>query len=107
MTPRPPISLEKRKERYLEAVRDKMAKLYAYGEAKPPARQQLWREITGFLKAGELLGNFTTEELQTIIDEEHITAFGITREERQLKQKLAAEDVEQDWDKYDVPPKMR
>ena len=97
MPPRPPISPEKSKERYLEAVRDKMVKLYAYGDAKPPARQQLWHEITGFLKAGELLGNFTTEELQAIIDEEHITAFGITREERQLKQKLAKTDDEQDY----------
>ena len=84
-----------------------MAKLYAYGEAKPPAREQLWHEITGFLKAGELLGGFTTEELQAIIDEEHIKASGITREERQLKQNLAPDDVEQDWDKYDVPPRMR
>ena len=107
MPPSPPISPEKRKERYLEAVRDKMAKLYAYGEAKPPAREQLWHEITGFLKAGELLGGFMTEELQAIIDEEHVTAFGITREERQLKQKLAKTDDEQDWDKYDVPPRMR
>ena len=107
MPPRPPISPEKRKERYLEAVRDKMAKLYAYGDAKPPARQQLWHEITGFLKAGELLGGFTTEELQAIIDEEHIKAFGITREQRQLKQKLAKTDDGQDWDKYDAPPKMR
>ena len=107
MPPRPPISLEKRKERYLEAVRDKMVKLYAYGEAKPATREQLWHEITGFLKAGELLGDFTTEELQAIIDEEHLTAFGITREERQLKQKLAPDDDEQDWDKCDVPPKMR
>ena len=84
-----------------------MTKLYAYGEAKPPAREQLWHEITGFLKAGELLGGFMTEELQAIIDEEHVTAFGITREERQLKQKLAKTDDEQDWDKYDVPPRMR
>ena len=84
-----------------------MAKLYAYGEAKPPTRQQLWHEITGFLEAGQLLGNVTTEELQAIIDEEHLTAFGITREERQLRQKLANEDDEQDWDRYDVPPKMR
>ena len=107
MPPRPPISLEKRKERYLEAVRDKMAKLYAYGEAKPPAREQLWHEVTGFLKAGELLGGFMTEELQAIIDEEHLKAFGSTREERQSKQKLSSKGDEQDWDKYDVPPKMR
>ena len=107
MPPRPPISPEKLKERYLEAVRDKMVKLYAYGEAKPPARQQLWHEITGFLEAGKVLSNITSEELQTIIDEEHIKAFGVTREERQLKQKLTTTDDEQDWDKYDVPPKMR
>jgi len=107
MPPRPPISPEKRKERYLEAVRDKMAKLYAYGEAKPPAREQLWHEITGFLEAGKVLSNVTTEELQAIIDEEHIKAFDITRKERQIKQKLATEDDEQDWGKYDVPPKMR
>ena len=107
MPPRPPISPEKRKERYLEAVRAKMVKLYAYGEAKPPAREQLWHEITGFLEAGKILSNVTTEELQVIIDEEHLKAFGITREERQLKQKLAKTDDEQDWDKYDVPPKMR
>ena len=55
MPPRPPISPEKRRERYLEAVRDKMAKLYAFGEAKPPAREQLWHEITGFLEAGEMI----------------------------------------------------
>jgi hypothetical protein len=55
MPPSPPISPEKRKERYLEAVRDKMAKLFAYGEAKPPAREQLWHEITGFLEAGEMI----------------------------------------------------
>lgn len=53
------------------------------------------------------MSNVTTEELQTIIDEEHLKAFGITREERQLKQKLAKKDDGQDWDKYDVPPKMR
>ena len=107
MPPRPPISPEKRKEHFLEAVRNKMAKLYAYGDAKPPAREQLWHEITGFLEAGKVLSNITSEELQTIIDEEHIKAFGITREERQLKQKLATTDDEQDWDKYDVPAKMR
>lgn len=107
MPPRPPITQEKLRERYLEAVRAKMAKLYAFGEAKPPAREQLWHEITGFFEAGQLLSNVTTEELQAIIDDEHLKAFGITREERQLKQKLATEDDEQNWDKYDVPPKMR
>jgi hypothetical protein len=55
----------KRRERYLEAVRAKMRKLYAYGDAKPPAREQLWHEITGFLEAGEMIkeerGSFCSE----------------------------------------------
>ena len=55
MSPRPLVSPEKRRERYLEAIRDKMVKLYAFGEAKPPAREQLWHEITGFLEAGEMI----------------------------------------------------
>ena len=84
-----------------------MANLYAYGDAKPSAREQLWQEITGFLEAGRALRNVTSEDLQANIDEEHITAFGIAREERRLKQKRAKTDVEQDWDQYDVPPKMR
>ena len=84
-----------------------MANLYAYGDAEPSAREQLWQEITGFLEAGKALSNLTSEDLQANIDEEHITAFGIAREERRLKQKRAKTDVEQDWDQYDVPPKMR
>ena len=55
MSPRPLVSPEKRRERYLEAIRDKMVKLYAFGEAKPPAREKLWHEITGFLEAGEMI----------------------------------------------------
>jgi hypothetical protein len=46
-----------------------MVKLSAFGEAKPPARQQLWQEITGFFVAGKLLSNVTSEALQAIIDD--------------------------------------
>ena len=77
------------------------------GFVEPPASQQLWHEITKFHEAGKVLSKVTTEELQAIIDDEHLKAFGITREQRQLKQKLAKTDDGQDWDKYDVPPRMR
>ena len=77
------------------------------GFVEPPASQQLWHEITEFHEAGKVLSKVTTEELQAITDDEQITAFSITLEERQLKQKLATANDEQDWDKYDVPPKMR
>ena len=79
MPPRPPISPEKRKEHFLEAVRNKMAKLYAYGDAKPPAREQLWHEITGFLEAGVMMKAIKTEAVQAALDEAHLNAFGMTR----------------------------
>ena len=42
-------------ERYLEAVRDKMANCMPTVKLSPPARQQLWHEITGFLEASKIL----------------------------------------------------
>ena len=56
-----------------------MTKLYAYGEAKPPARQQLWHEITGFLEAGVMMKAIKTEAVQAALDEAHLNAFGMTR----------------------------
>ena len=49
----------------------------------------------------------TSSPLDITNDDEHIKVFVVTREQCQLKQKLAKTDEEQDWDKYDVPPVMR
>ena len=46
-----------------------MVNLYAYGEAKPPTRQQLWHEIIGFYEAGQLLSNLDAEQLQPIVEQ--------------------------------------
>ena len=61
-----------------------MVKLSAFGEAKPPARQQLWHEITGLFEAGVMMKAIKTEAVQSALDKAHLNAFGMTREEIQV-----------------------
>jgi hypothetical protein len=39
----------------------------------------------------------------TIIDTEHMSAFGMTRDERREKLKLQSKGAAIDWDIYDIP----
>ena len=50
MPPRPPISLEKRKERYLEAVRDKMVSCMPMEKLSPLPVSSSGMRSQGFLK---------------------------------------------------------
>ena len=103
----PGISPALQKELFLETVREKITEFYSYGEARPPARQKLSHELTGFFQAGILIKLVSLDEIQGVIDDEHQTAFGVSFEERKLQKKLGNEPEEQDWDLYDLPPKLR
>ena len=103
----PGISPALQKELFLETVREKITEFYSYGEARPPARQKLSHELTGFFQAGILIKLVRVEEIQKMIDDEHHKAFGVSLEERKLQKKLGNEPEEQDWDLYDLPPKLR
>ena len=103
----PGISPALQKELFLEKVKEKITEVYSYGDARPPARQKLSHELTGFFQAGILIKLVRVEEIQKVIDDEHQKAFGVSLEERKLQKKLGNEPEEQDWDLYDVPPKLR
>ncbi len=103
----PGISPALQKELFLETVREKITELYSYGEARPPARQKLSHELTGFFQAGILIKLVRVEEIQEVIDDEHQAAVGVSFEERKLQKKRGNEPEEPDWDLYDMPPKLR
>ena len=71
-----------RKELYLERLREKLIKLYSYGDAEPDARKRLGDQIDGYFEAALLMKMIDSKVLQNIINEEHFKAFGMTREER-------------------------
>ena len=96
-----------RKELYLERLREKLIKLYSYGDAEPDARKRLGDQIDGYFEAAILMKMITKEALQAVIDDEHMKAFGMTLGERRIKKKLDQGSVEIDWESYDAPPSLR
>ena len=63
--------------------------------------------MDGFIAAGILIDLISKQELQNIIDEEHMTAFGMTRSERRERLKFQSKGAEVDWDIYDIPTIQR
>ena len=96
-----------RKELYHERLREKLIKLYSYGDAEPDARKRLLDQIDGYFEAAILMKMMTKEALQAVIDDEHLTAFGMTLEERRIQKKLQNAPAALDWDSYDAPPSVR
>ena len=96
-----------RKELYLERLREKLIKLYSYGDAEPDARKRLLDQIDGYFEAAILMKMMTKEALQAGIDEEHLCAFGMTLKERKIQKKLDGRAIEVDWEVYDAPPSLR
>lgn len=103
----PGLSKALQRELFLETVRKKITVLYSYGDAKPPAREELKHELTGFIQAGILIKLIRNREIQEIIDDEHHKAFGMSLEQRKLRQKLGDTTEQPDWGLYDLAPGLR
>ena len=66
-------------------------------------RKKLEAKLDGFIAAGILIDLIPKQELQNIIDKEHMAAFGMTRNERREKLKRESNGAEIDWEIYDIP----
>ena len=60
-------------------------------------------EIDGYMEAGLLAEIIDKRELQSVIDEQHIAVFGISRQERRLEMNSILETAPDNWDIYDTP----
>jgi len=80
---------------------------YGIKDLKSSHRNKLNHEIDGFIEAGLLIRLITKQELQEIIDEQHMDIFGETRQERREKLRSKSEVAEINWDVYDSPAIQR
>jgi len=88
---------------YLLELRTRVRRYYAYGEKDGFGKSELKSEIKGFLEAGIKSHLVKTETVKQLIDEEHLSAFGISLEERRARRKLGLEAEPVDWSIYDSP----
>jgi hypothetical protein len=88
---------------YLKQLTDHLTELYGTKDVKSKSYGRLKIRLDGFIEAGLLIGIVQKDELQKLIDAEHMAKFGMTRKQRRAESKLAKEETAVDWGVYDPP----
>ena len=91
------------KLKYIAGIKELLQLFYGTKDLISAYRKKLESKVDGFIAAGILIGLISKPELQTIIDTEHMSAFGMTRDERREKLKFQSKGAAIDWDIYDIP----
>ena len=91
------------KSKYITGIKELLQLFYGTKDLNSAYRKKLESKIDGFIAAGILIDIICKQELQKIIDAEHMSAFGMTRDERREKLKFQSKGVAIDWDIYDIP----
>ena len=92
-----------KKSKYIAGIKQLLQLFYGTKDPNSAYRKKLESKVDGFIAAGILIDLISKPELQTIIDTEHMTAFGMTRDERREKLKFQSKGAAINWDIYDIP----
>jgi len=99
----PRLSDQLKKELYLESLRKRVRHLFVYGESHPSEKELIAAKLNGFLEVASLIQICSRDELQKVIDEEHLSIFGLSRGERSKRLSDEGALGEADWSVYDTP----
>jgi hypothetical protein len=70
------------KQKYLQGFRDRLSELYLQIRDYDNRDVAMCQGIEAFMEAGILSGVVNHSELQSVIADEHMSVFGMTRQER-------------------------
>jgi hypothetical protein len=91
------------KSKFIAGIKELLQLFYGTKDLNSAYRKKLEFKIDGFIAAGILIDLISKPELQIVIDTEHMSAFGMTRDERREKLKFQSKGAAIDWDIYDIP----
>ena len=89
--------------KFIQAVRELVREYYSAEDDESEYTKKLKYKIEGFFEAGLLVDAATKEDIQLIVDEEHMAAFGMTRLQRRAQKSANKNLVTADWSIYDEP----
>ena len=89
--------------RFKQSVRELVREYYSAGDDESEHIKKLKYKIEGFFEAGLLVDAATKEDIQLIVDEEHMAAFGMTRLQRRAEKRASKNLDTIDWSIYDEP----
>ena len=96
-----------KQDEYLHQLRVQIKKFYLFGSRESDKKDTLRNEIHGYFRAGMTLQAITREEFRLIVEEEHMSAFGTTVEQRRLERKLSPIDESPRWEHFEEPAYRR
>ena len=97
------LNIQYQKLKYIDGIKDRLRRFYSISDTKSDHRKMLSHEIDGYMEAGLLAEIIDKRKLQSVIDEQHIAVFGISRQERRLEMNSILETAPDNWDIYDTP----
>ena len=89
--------------KFKQAVRELVREYYSAEDDESEYTKKLKYKIEGFFEAGLLVDAATKEDIQLIVDEEHMAAFGMTRLQRRAEKRANKNLDTIDWSIYDEP----
>lgn len=89
--------------KFKQAVRELVREYYSAEDDESEYTKKLKYKIEGFFEAGLVVDAATKEDIQLIVDEEHMAAFGMTRLERRTRKSANMNLDTIDWSIYDEP----
>lgn len=96
---------------FLKGLRELCDELYSLGDSFKPS--QKWREssalATGYIKAGLLMEIVSKDEIEKVIGDCHVNAFGETKSEKRARRNPPVGDgtYDIDWSLFDSPSLQR
>jgi hypothetical protein len=99
------MSLDKHynKIKFSDGLRALLSEYYGHAEEESAEITALKHKISGYIEAGLILNILSKDELQDLIDQEHLAAFGMTRKQRRIEKKLGEKEEVPDWSNFDRP----
>ena len=89
--------------KFKQSVRELVHEYYSSGDDKSEHTKKLKYKIEGFFEAGLIVDAATKEDIQLIVDEEHMAACGMSRNDRRAMKKLTPSPITKDWSTFDAP----
>ena len=88
---------------YLEDLRHLLSTLYGVEDEQSDTYKAHKNHLDGFVHAGLHIKLVTKNELQKIVESEHLKVYGKTRNQRSAERQLPGDPLEVDWASYDKP----
>ena len=98
-----PLNDQYKTIKFKQSIRELLREYYSAKDDKSEHTKKLKLKIEGFFEARLLVDTATKEDVQLIVDEEHIAAFAMSRKERRTMKKLTPNPITKDKSSFDGP----